>query len=350
MSRLPVAVLGATGAVGQKFVRLLHGHPWFEIAAVTASPQSAGRGYGDTVRWREPVPVPDAVAALTIQPTDRPLDVAIAFSALDTDAAREAEPAWAAAGAMVVTNASPHRMDPAVPLLVPEVNPGHLALLARQRRERGWTGGILANPNCTTAGLVLALAPLHQAFGVERLFVATMQAVSGAGWPGVASLDILGNVIPFIRGEEEKVAQETRKLLGTLDGEAVAEAAVTASVHTTRVPVQDGHTETVSVGCVRRVAPAEAREALLAWRPDPAVAGLPSTPARPIEVDDRPDRPQPLLDRDRGAGMAVTVGRLRECPLLDLRFVVLSHNTVRGAAGAAIQNAELLVASGEVRR
>lgn len=350
MSRLPVAVLGATGAVGQKFVRLLADHPWFELAAVTASPASAGRNFAETVRWREPVPLPPAAAALTLEPSDRPREVAIAFSALDAQAAGPIEPAWAAAGVIVVTNASPYRMDPLVPLLIPEVNPAHLDLLARQRRERGWTGAIVANPNCTTAGLVLAAAPLHQTFGMERFFVSTMQAISGAGWPGVASLDILGNVIPFIAGEEEKVERETRKLLGVLEHDAVREAEIVASVHTNRVPVQDGHTETVSVGLGRRTTPEEAREAILTWRPDPVVAALPSTPARPLEIDDRPDRPQPLLDRDRGAGMTVTIGRLRPCNLLDLRFVVLSHNTVRGAAGAAIQNAELLVAAGEVGR
>jgi aspartate-semialdehyde dehydrogenase len=350
MSRLPVAVLGATGTVGQKFIRLLAEHPWFEVAAVTASPQSAGRCYGEAARWREPVPLPDAVARLTVAPSDRPLDVAVAFSALDAQAAAPIEPDWARAGAIVVTNASPYRMDPLVPLLVPEVNHEHVALLPRQRRDRGWPGAIVANPNCTTAGLVLALAPLHRAFGVERLFVSTMQAVSGAGWPGVASLDILGNVIPHIPNEEEKVAQETRKLLGSLAGDAVTEAPITASVHTNRVAVQDGHTETVSVGFRTRATPQEARAAIESWRPDPAVAALPSTPARPLEVDPRPDRPQPLLDRDRGAGMTVTVGRLRPCPLLDLRFVVLSHNTIRGAAGAAIQNAELLLAAGEIAR
>jgi aspartate-semialdehyde dehydrogenase len=294
--------------------------------------------------------MPETVAGLTIAPSDRPLEVAVAFSALDAQAAGPIEPEWARAGAAVVTNASPYRMDPLVPLLVPEVNHGHLALLARQRREKRWRGAIVANPNCTTAGLVLALAPLHQAFGVERLFVSTMQAVSGAGWPGVASLDILGNVIPHIANEEEKVAQETRKLLGTLAGEVLAEAPITASVHTSRVPVQDGHTETVSVGFRARATADQARAAIEAWRPDPAVAALPSTPARPLEVDPRPDRPQPLLDRDRGAGMTVTVGRLRPCPLLDLRFVLLSHNTIRGAAGAAIQNAELLLAAGEMTR
>jgi len=350
MSRLPVAVLGATGTVGQKFIRLLADHPWFQVTVVTASPQSAGKRYADAAHWREPVPIPDAVADLVVLPSDQPVAVAVAFSALDTAAAGPIEPLWAQAGASVVTNASPYRMDPAVPLLVPEVNPEHVGLLAEQRKARGWPGAIVANPNCTTAGLIVALAPLHRAFGVNRVFVSTMQAISGAGWPGVASLDILGNVIPFIKSEEEKVAQETRKILGRLAGDAIREAEIVSSVHCNRVPVQDGHTETVSVGLERRATVDEARAAILAWRPDPKVAALPSTPTRPLELDDRPDRPQPLLDRDRGAGMTATVGRLRPCPLLDLRFVVLSHNTVRGAAGAAIQNAELLVATGEVGR
>ena len=350
MSRLPVAVLGATGTVGQKFIRLLADHPWFQVTVVTASPQSAGKRYADAAHWREPVPIPDPVADLVVLPSDQPVEVAVAFSALDTAAAGPIEPAWAKAGAAVVTNASPYRMDPLVPLLVPEVNPAHVGLLAAQRRAKGWAGALVANPNCTTAGLVVALAPLHREFGVSRLFVSTMQAISGAGWPGVASLDILGNVIPHIKNEEEKVEQETRKILGALVGDAIREAGITSSVHCNRVPVHDGHTETVSVGLERRATVDEARAAIESWRPDPKVAGLPSTPARPLELDHRDDRPQPLLDRERGGGMTATIGRLRPCPLLDLRFVVLSHNTIRGAAGAAIQNAELLAATGEVGR
>jgi len=339
-TRLPVAILGATGTVGQKFVRLLAEHPWFEIAALTASPESAGKAYADAARWREPVPIPERLAGMIVAPSDVPQEVAVAFSALDATAAGPIEPAWARAGAAVVTNASPQRMDPLVPLVVPEVNHGHLALIEAQRREKGWSGAIVANPNCTTAGLVLALAPLHRAFGIERLFVSTMQAISGAGWPGVASLDIVGNVIPFIAGEEEKVERETRKILDAPE--------LLASVHTNRVPVDDGHTETVSVGFRRRVTVDAAREAILSWTADPAVADLPSTPARVLEIDDRPDRPQPKLDRDRGRGMTATIGRLRPCPVLDLRFVVLSHNTVRGAAGAAVQNAELLYRTGRL--
>lgn len=350
MSRLPVAVMGATGTVGQKFIRLLADHPWFQVTVVTASPQSAGKRYADAAHWREPVPIPDSVADLVVLPSDQPVDVAIAFSALDAMAAGPIEPAWAKAGAVVVTNASPYRMDPTVPLLVPEVNPEHLGLLGVQRQAKGWPGAIVANPNCSTAGLVLALAPLHRAFGVNRLVVSTMQAVSGAGWPGVPSLDILGNLIPHINGEEEKLEREPRKILGHLVGDQVRDAEIVASAHCNRIAVQDGHTETVSVGLERQATVAEAKAAIEAWRPAPQVAGLPSTPARPLELDDRPDRPQPLLDRDRGAGMTATIGRLRPCPVLDLRFVVLSHNTIRGAAGAAIQNAELLVAAGEVRQ
>jgi len=346
MTRIPVAVLGATGTVGQKFVRLLADHPWFDLVAVAASEQSAGRLYGDVVRWRETGPLPARIAALEVQRCTPPLPGRIVFSALDHDVAVDAEPAFARAGAVVVSNARTHRLDPDVPLLVPEVNAGHLELLDRQRRERGWPGAIVANPNCSTAGLVLALAPLHEAFGVEKVFVATMQAVSGAGYPGVPSLDILGNVIPFIGGEEEKLERETLKILGMLSGDAIAPAPITVSAHANRVPVLDGHLEVASVGLRRKATVEQAIAALDAWRPRGVVATLPSTPARPVEVDPRPDRPQPRLDLERGAGMAVTVGRVRACPLLDLRLALLGHNTVRGAAGLAVQIAELLVATG----
>lgn len=342
--RIPVAVLGATGTVGQKFVRLLARHPWFEVAAVAASEQSAGRAYGEAVRWREPVPLPERIACLPVRRCAPPLPAPIVFSALDAAVAGPIEQAFARAGALVVTNTRTHRMDPDVPLVVPEVNPDHVALLERQRRARGWAGGIVANPNCSTAALVLALAPLHRAFGVERLFVATMQAVSGAGYPGVPSLDALGNVIPFIGGEEEKIGRETNKLLGTLENGAVADAKIVVSAHANRVPVLDGHTEVVSVGLRRRVSPEEAADALRGFRPPAPVPSLPSSPSPPIEVDPRDDRPQPRLDLERGGGMAVTVGRIRPCPLLDLRLVLLGHNTVRGAAGVAVQLAELLVA------
>lgn len=347
--RIPVCILGATGTVGQKFVRLLAAHPQFEIAALAASGQSAGKRYGDIVRWRESSPLPPEVADLTVQRAEPGLPGRVAFSAIEADIAGEVERAFAQAGVFVVTNTKTHRMDPTVPLLIPEVNPDHLQLLTRQRAEQGWSGGIVANPNCSTAGLALAIAPLHRAFGIEKLFVATMQAVSGAGYPGVASLDALGNVIPFIGGEEEKLEQETRKILGVAADAEVTEAPIVLSAHTNRVPVVDGHLEVVSLGFARRVTPEQAVAALESFRAPEEIARLHSTPARPVEVDHRPDRPQSRLDLDRGHGMTVTVGRVRPCPLLDLRLVLLSHNTIRGAAGAAVQNAELLVARGWVR-
>jgi aspartate-semialdehyde dehydrogenase len=346
--KIPVSILGATGTVGQKFVRLLADHPWFEVAAVAASSASAGKPYGEVVRWREQTALPDRIAGLTVQPCVPPLAGPIAFSALDADAAGPIEQAFAGAGAFVVTNARNHRMDPDVPLLVPEANADHLVLIDRQRDARGWSGAILANPNCSTAGLVLALAPLHQAFGVEKIFVSTMQAVSGAGYPGVPSLDIVGNVIPHIGGEEEKMERESRKILGRVGADGVTPADFAVSAHTNRVAVIDGHLETVSVGFRRRVTPDEAIATLRAFRASPCVAELPSSPTPPVEVDARLDRPQPRLDLERGRGMAVTVGRVRPCPILDLRLVLLGHNTIRGAAGQGVQIAELLVADGRV--
>ena len=348
-AKIPVSVLGATGTVGQKFVRLLAEHPWFEIAAVAASSASAGRAYGEVVRWRETTPLPDRIAGLTVLPCVPPLPGPIVFSALDADVAGPIEQSFAAAGAFVVTNARNHRMEADVPLLIPEANADHLALIDRQR-ARGWPGAILANPNCSTAALALALAPLHRAFGIERLFVSTMQATSGAGYPGVASLDILGNVIPYIGDEEEKIERESRKILGTLGPAGVEPAAFAVSAHTNRVATIDGHLETVSVGFRRRVSPEEAVAALRDFAGPPCVAALPSSPRRPVEVDPRPDRPQPRLDLERGGGMAITVGRVRPCPVLDLRFVLLGHNTIRGAAGQGVQIAELLVADGRVER
>ncbi|MEK6687005.1 MAG: aspartate-semialdehyde dehydrogenase [Gemmatimonadota bacterium] len=346
--RVAVSILGATGTVGQQFVRLLAGHPWFEIVQVAASAQSVGKPYADAVRWRDAGPIPENVAGLIGLRCDPTLDAPIAFSALDASLAGPLEQGLAAAGVQVVSNASSHRMDPLVPLLIPEVNPDHLGLLAAHRKARGWPGGIVANPNCSTAAIVLGLAPLHRAFGVERLVVATMQAVSGAGYPGVASLDIVGNVVPWIGGEEEKIEQETRKLFGEYAAGVVEEALITVSAHTNRVPVVDGHLAVLSVGFRTRPGVQDAVAAIEAFRPSAAVAALPSTPARPVVFDSRVDRPQPRLDLLAGDGMTVTVGRVRPCPLLDLRLVVLGHNTVRGAAGAAIQNAELLVAAGEV--
>jgi aspartate-semialdehyde dehydrogenase len=348
--KIPVAILGATGTVGQKFVCLLADHPWFEVVAVAASSGSAGRLYGDVVRWREVSALPREIAALTVRECAPIMPGTILFSALDAEVAGPIEQAFAQAGAVVVTNTRIHRMDPDVPLLIPEVNLEHLALLDCQRESRGWKGAILANPNCSTAALALALAPLHRAFGIERLFVSTMQAVSGAGYPGVPSLDIVGNVIPFIGGEEEKIERETCKILGTLASGAVEPAQFSVSAHTNRVAVVDGHMATVSVGFRERVRPGEAVAALREFRAPPQVSQLPSSPTPPIEIDERIDRPQPRLDLNRGRGMAVTVGRVRPCPVLDLRLVVLGHNTIRGAAGQGVQIAELLVADGRVRQ
>jgi aspartate-semialdehyde dehydrogenase len=347
-AKVPVAVLGATGTVGQKFVRLLADHPWFEITALAASDQSAGRPYGEVVRWRETAPLPGALAGMTVSRAAPPLPARIAFSALDADVAQPIEQAFAKCGLWVVTNTRAHRMDADVPLMIPEINASHVGLVERQRAARGWPGAILANPNCSTAGLVLALAPLQQAFGLEKVFVTTMQSVSGAGYPGVPSLDILGNVVPLIGGEEEKMERETRKILGALANGAVELASITVSAQCNRVATVEGHMEAVSVGLGRRATPDEAIAALREFRGPDIVRGLPSSPAAPVEVDPRPDRPQPRLDLERGRGMAVTVGRVRPCPLLDLRFVLLSHNTIRGAAGAAVQIAELLVADGHL--
>jgi aspartate-semialdehyde dehydrogenase len=349
-AKIPVTVLGATGTVGQKFIRLLADHPWFEVAAVAASSASAGKRYGEVVRWREAVEIPERIAKLTVQECTPPLAGPIVFGAMDADVAGPIEQAFAAAGAFVVTNTRNHRMDSDVPLLIPEANLDHLALMDRQQQVRGWPGAILANPNCSTAALVLALVPLHRAFGIEKLFVSTMQAVSGAGYPGVASLDILGNVVPFIGGEEEKMERESRKILGALGPEGVTPAEFAVSAHANRVATVDGHLMTVSVAFRRRVTPEEATAVLRDFRPNPRVACLPSSPIQPIEVDSRPDRPQPRLDLERGGGMAVTVGRVRACPILDLRLALLGHNTIRGAAGQAVQIAELLVAEGRVDR
>ena len=347
--KIPVAILGATGTVGQKFVRLLAEHPWFEVAAVAASSASAGRSYEEVARWRETAPLPPAIGRMTVRECTGILPGRILFSALDAEVAGPIEQAFASAGAIVVTNARTHRMDRDVPLLIPEVNGDHLSLIDCQRETRGWKGSVLANPNCSTAALALALAPLHRAFGIERLFVSTLQAVSGAGYPGVPSLDIVGNVIPHIGGEEEKIERETRKILGSLSNGAVEPAEFPVSVHTNRVAVIDGHLATVSVGFRRRVTPNDAMAAMREFRASARVAGLPSSPTPPIEVDERVDRPQPRLDLERGGGMAVTVGRVRPCPVLDLRMVVLGHNTIRGAAGQGVQIAELLVAEGRVR-
>lgn len=344
--KIPVAVLGATGAVGQRFLTLLAGHPWFEVVRLTASDRSAGRPYNEAVTWVQTAPPPEAFAGLDVLPTEAAAVAGcpLVFSALDARAAGPIEAELAAAGHLVVTNAGSHRMDPDVPLVVPEVNAEHLEIAA-ERIARGG-GAILANPNCSTIGLVLALKPLADAFGLERVHAVTMQAVSGAGLPGVPGMQVIDNVIPWIAGEEEKVERETRKILGRLEAGRFADHPVIVSAQCNRVPVVDGHTACVSVGLGRRATAAELRAAWEGFAGEPQRLALPSAPARPVHLLDAADAPQPRLHRDLDGGMAAAVGRLRPCPLLDFRFVTLSHNTVRGAAGGALLLAELAVARG----
>jgi len=343
LGRVPVAVLGATGAVGQTFIRLLSGHPLFRVAEVAASERSVGKRYKDAMTWHEGE-LPADVAELTVVPCD-PSEVSskVVFSALDSSVAGEVEQAFAHAGAVVLSNARNHRMDSDVPLVIPEVNADHLALLDIQKERRGWGGGIVTNANCAVTVVTVALAPLHLEFGVRKVMVATLQAVSGAGYPGVASLDILGSVIPYIGGaEEEKIERELLKMLGTLDAPEVTLAPITVSAHANRVPVEHGHTVCMSVGFERPPTAEQAIEVLEAWRGQAVCHGLPSAPADPIIVRRESDRPQARKDVNAGAGMSTVVGRVRPDPLLDLRMVALSHNTVRGAAGGSILNAEVL--------
>ena len=343
---IKVAVLGATGAVGQTFIRLLEGHPWFELAEVAASERSAGKSYADATRWIEGA-MPTSVASLPIKPCD-PSDVTspIVFSALDSNVAGDVEAAFAAAGRLVLSNAKNYRMEPDVPLVIPEVNAGHLALLDAQRARRGWKGGIVTNANCAATMAAVALAPLHEAYGARRVFVATMQAVSGAGYPGVPSLDILGNVIPYIGEEEPKIEREMQKMLGTVGAGLVAPAPFVVSAHANRVAVENGHTVCLSVEFEREPALADAARRFREWRGHESVRGLPSAPEVPLHFFETDDRPQPRRDVMRGRGMTVSVGRLRRDPLFHLKFVAMGHNTIRGAAGGSILNAELLVATG----
>ncbi|HUQ84659.1 MAG TPA: aspartate-semialdehyde dehydrogenase [Gemmatimonadaceae bacterium] len=348
--RVRVAILGATGAVGQTFIRCLRDHPWFEIAELAASERSAGKPYAEATRWLEGE-LPGDLASKTVLPCDpEKLSSPIVFSALDAAAAGDLEPAFARTGAIVLSNAKNFRMDPDVPLVIPEVNASHLGLLERQRQSRGWPGGIVTNANCAATVATVALAPLHEAFGVTQVFAMTMQAVSGAGYPGVPSLDILGNVIPFIGEEEPKIEREIPKMLGCVDGGALVPANIRVSSHANRVAVEHGHTVCMSVKLDRSASPEEALEALRNWRGDASVRGLPSAPERALVVTDAADRPQARRDVHSGRGMTVVVGRVRSDPQLDVRLVALGHNTIRGAAGGSVLNAELLVATGVVAR
>jgi aspartate-semialdehyde dehydrogenase len=346
-TRQKVGILGATGVIGQRFLQLLEAHPWFEVAWLAASDRSSGRRYADVARWKLDTPIPAEIAGMTVSPASPEGAPKVIFAALDADIAREMEPAFAAAGCAVISNSSAFRMQADVPLVVPEVNREHVGLLESQSWRKNGGGYILTNPNCSTIGLVLALKPLEERFGVEGVAVTTLQAISGAGYPGVASLDILGNVVPHIKGEEEKMESETKKLLGRLRGDRIEPLAARVSAHCNRVAVEDGHTESVSVKLSRK---ASREEILAAWREFTPLVGsaLPTAPERPVEFLEEENRPQPRLDRMRGKGMTATVGRLRPCELLDWKFTVLSHNTIRGGAGAALLNGELLAASGRL--
>ena len=345
-SQIPVAVLGATGSVGQRFVSLLDQHPWFKVVAVAASDRSVGQKYWQAARWVLDTPMPEYARDLIVVPaTTEAVQAKIVFSALHTEIANKLEPEFAKAGAAVCSNASSYRRGEDVPLLLPEINADHVQLVKHQRKNKGWSGCIVTNPNCTSTGLTIALKALDEAFGVKKVFAVSLQALSGAGYPGVPSLDIMDNVIPNVAngGEEEKVEWEPRKMLGKLNQDKIDLAEITFSAHTNRVAVIDGHTVCASVQLDRPVEPEIAIQALRDFTAHPSAKELPSAPRPVIEVREEADRPQPRLDRLTGKGMTTVVGRVRCDPILDLKFVVLSHNTIRGAAGASIYNAELLV-------
>ena len=349
MPKIKVAILAATGAVGQRFVQLLDNHPWFEVAALTGSERAIGQTYSDACRWILPGPMPEYAKKMKVVPTEPGLDAVICFSALPTDQAKELEPAFAKAGHVIASNASAHRMWPDVPLLIPEVNPDHTALVEKQKARRGWKGFIVTNPNCTSTGMTIAFKALQEAFGLRRAFVVSMQALSGAGYPGVASLDAIDNVVPNINGEESKVETEPQKMLGRVVDSHVEPAPLKISAHTNRVAVTDGHMVCASVEFERAAAPAEAAQAMAEFQSPALVQTLPSAPHCVIEVRSEADRPQPRKDRDAGNGMTTVVGRVREDPLFHVKFVCLSHNTIRGAAGGAILNGELLVAQSLIK-
>ena len=345
MSKIPVAVLGATGLVGQRLVRRLADHPWFELAALSGSERSIGRPYGEVVRWRLPGDPPANVAQMTVQATKPGLEAKLLFSALPNPVALEVESVLAEAGHILSSNAKILRMASDVPLILPDVNADHLPLV-RQQQKRGWKGFVVTNANCVAIPLSLSLKPLQDAFGIEKLFVVSMQAISGAGYPGVASLDIIDNVIPYIGGEEGKVESEPLKILGTVAGNQIAHAPFPISAQANRVASRDGHMLCVSVKLSKPATPQEAMTAMREYRGRPQELGLPTAAVQPIIVRTENDRPQPIRDRDAYGGMAISVGRVRECPLFDLKYVALGHNTEAGAAGAALLNGELLAAEG----
>ncbi len=344
--RIPAVVLGATGMVGQYFISLLANHPWFRLESVVASDRSAGKRYQDACRWLLGSEMPDVARDLTVKPLGSPLDARVVFSALPSDVAGDIEIEYARQGHLVFSNASNHRMDPLVPLMVPEVNAEHGALLRDQRRVKGWSGYIITNPNCSAAVLVTALAPLQRAYGITSLLVTTLQAASGAGYPGLPSLDILDNAIPYIGGEEAKLESEPRKMLGLYRDGAIEPADFPVSATCTRVATRDGHMVSASLTLAGAPDLSDIAETLRSFRALPQELGLPTAPSHPVIVRTEPDRPQTRLDRDAGGGMAVSVGRIRPCPILGVKFVALGSNTMRGAAGGSVLNAELLKAQG----
>jgi aspartate-semialdehyde dehydrogenase len=344
-TRIEVGILGATGMVGQHFIKFLEGHPWFDLKWLGASDRSAGKRYRDAVTWHLAGSTPASVADLFVDDCKPGKAPRLLFSAMDASVATEIEQAFARAGHIVVSNSKNHRMDRDVPLLVPEINPDHLKLVTLQQRVRGWKGQIVTNPNCSTVALTMGLAPLKP-FGIARVIATTLQAISGAGYPGVASMDIVGNVIPFIGGEEEKMQQETQKILGDFHGDHIEPLAAKVSAHCNRVAVVDGHTVTVSAELSAKPAISELHAAYESYKSVPQERKLPSAPPQPVIYMHEGNRPQPRKDAERERGMAAFVGRLRPCPVLDYKFVVLAHNTIRGAAGAAVLNAELMHSEG----
>lgn len=348
MSKTKVAILGATGAVGQRFVQLLENHPWFEITALTGSERSVGKKYGEICRWILPGPIPKYAREMTVIQSDSELDARLVFSALPSHHAKTFEPALAKKGHAICSNASACRTWEDVPILIPEVNADHTRLISIQQKQRDWSGFIVTNPNCTSTGLTIAFRALHDTFKIKRAFIVSMQALSGAGYPGVASLDTLDNVIPYIGGEEEKVEREPLKMLGTFNGEKIEFASITLSAHTNRVAVIDGHLVVSSVEFENPVNPEEAKRVMTEFNAPEIVAGLPSAPKPAIVVREEADRPQPRRDRYEGKGMASVVGRVRSDPIFHIKFANLAHNTIRGAAGGAILNGELLKAEGRI--
>lgn len=346
--KIPVAVLGATGAVGQTFIRLLRDHPWFRVAEVAASSRSAGKSYAHATHWLEGEMPADVARLRVTECSPEVVSAPIVFSALDSSVAGDVEKAFAGAGRFVCSNAKNHRMQPDVPLLIPEINASHISVIVAQQKRCGWTGAIVTNANCASTIAALALAPVHASFGVTQLFLATMQAVSGAGYPGVASLDILGNVIPYIADEEPKIEAEIAKLLGDVEADTIVSASIRATAHANRVPVEHGHTVCMSIKLATSASPEDVSNVIASWTGHEDAMALPSRPANPILVTSAPDRPQPRRDVGLGNGMTVTVGRIRRDELLDIRLVAMGSNTIRGAAGGAVMNAELLVAQGYV--